>query len=141
MTAKYFQPVSECITFHENVDNTVNLITSTFHHLCSHYTSQLDIHSMKHKAAVLKAEIQLALCLIKQYTMKGDDGQKVQFHIFLTLVGPTSSYLRQCILLYLVRCQAQIDSLFCKLFTLSTLISYHLVAKLLTLRSRNFLEN
>jgi len=41
MRAKYVQPVTECIKFHENVDKTVNLITSIIHHPYLHYTSQL----------------------------------------------------------------------------------------------------
>jgi len=50
MRAKYVQPVSECIKFHENADNTVNLITSTIHHLCAHYNSQLTFIPRTHNS-------------------------------------------------------------------------------------------
>jgi hypothetical protein len=92
MTAKYVQPLSECIQFHENVDNTVNLITSTIHHLCSHYTGQMTFIP-RTRTSSFEGTDTAALCLIKQYTMKGDEGQNIEFHTFLTLSGPTSSYL------------------------------------------------
>jgi hypothetical protein len=65
--------------------------------------------------------------------MKANEGQKVQFHTFLNLIGPTSSYLQQCTLLYQVQCQAQLNSLFYKCLMLFSLSSYHVVATLLTL--------
>jgi hypothetical protein len=44
MRATYVQPVSQCIKFHENVDKTVKLITSTIHHPYSYYTRKLTLN-------------------------------------------------------------------------------------------------